>query len=167
MRYGDQANLSAAQPAPGPAARVQAPHAEPRRSSGVEGAPASGPEAPDNGVSRLGRARRLRKGPEFERVFREGVAIGGPFLLVRTVGNDTGHVRWGFAAGKKQFRKATDRNRMRRRLKAAAVEMDIADGVDVVVMARLAAAEMTFEKLVRELQRQLGRAGVAVEVRQR
>lgn len=166
MSYVDEANLSAAQPAPGPAARVPAPHADPRGPRSAEDAPASGPEASDDGVSRLGRARRLRKGPEFERVFKEGVAIGGPFLLVRTIANDVGHVRWGFAAGKKVFPGSPARNRMRRRMKAAAVELDVEGGVDVVVVARSAAAGMEFERLVDELQRQLRRVGYVVARRE-
>jgi len=117
-------------------------------------------------VSRLGRSRRLRKGPEFERVFKEGVATGGPFLLVRTIGNECGYARWGFAAGKKAFPLATDRNRMRRRLKAAVVELSVAGGVDVVIVARPAAAGLVFSRLVSELERQLRRAGVAVEARE-
>ncbi|MCA9829258.1 MAG: ribonuclease P protein component [Dehalococcoidia bacterium] len=117
-------------------------------------------------MSRLGRARRLRKGPEFERVFKEGVAIGGPFLLVRTIANDVGHVRWGFAAGKKVFPGSPARNRMRRRMKAAAVELDAEGGVDVVVVARSAAAGMEFERLVDELQRQLRRVGYVVARRE-
>lgn len=100
-------------------------------------------------------------------MFREGAAVGGPFLLVRTIENAAGSARWGFAAGKKQFPGSTERNRMRRRLKAAVVELDVAGGVDVVVLARAAAAEMPFEGLVMELQRQLRRGGIVVERRGR
>ena len=42
---------------------------------------------------------------------------------------------------------------MRRRMKAAVVELDVEGGVDVVVVARAAAAGMVFERLVDELQR--------------
>ncbi len=55
---------------------------------------------------------------------------------------------------------------MRRRMKAAVVELDVEGGVDVVVVARAAAAGMVFERLVDELQRQLRRAGWTVARRE-
>jgi ribonuclease P protein component len=111
---------------------------------------------------RLGRSRRLRKGPEFERVFKEGAALGGPLFVLRVAPNQAGYVRWGFAAGRKAFSDAVSRNRARRRLKAAVQVLAPVGAADVVIIARPEAATCDFAWLVAELARRLRRAGLEV-----
>src|SRR5690606_15172101 len=103
------------------------------------------------------RSLRLRKGAEFDRVFREGAVHGSPFFVFRSVENDLGDPRWGVAAGKKTFRLATDRNRVRRRLKAAIDQLECVPGRDIVVLARPAAMDAPIEKLRDALAKQIRR----------
>jgi ribonuclease P protein component len=115
---------------------------------------------------RLGRSRRLRKGPEFERVFKEGVAVGGPFLLLRHAPNGLAYSRWGFAVGKKAVPDAVDRNRVRRQLKAAAQalgESGPGAGADIVVILRPAGVGKTYAELCRDLESVLRRAGFGMK----
>jgi ribonuclease P protein component len=111
---------------------------------------------------RLGRSRRLRKGPEFERVFKEGVAVGGPLLLVRAVPTEAGYSRWGLAVGKKSVPLAADRNRLRRQLKAAIQSLEPIGSFDAVVITRPAAHGQPFSQLRHELERVLRRSGFEV-----
>jgi ribonuclease P protein component len=108
---------------------------------------------------RLGRSRRLRKGPEFERVFKEGAATGGALLLVRHVPSELGYLRWGFAVGKKAAPRATRRNRLKRQLKAAVQSLEPDGSADIIVIARPAAVGEGFEALRKEAGRLLSRAG--------
>ncbi|MCC6381312.1 MAG: ribonuclease P protein component [Dehalococcoidia bacterium] len=104
------------------------------------------------------RARRLRKGDEFDQTYREGTAVSGPLLVVRYRPRGGPGVRWGFAVGKRLTRSAVARNRVRRRLREAARQLGVVDGVDLVVTARKGALEADFASLQVAIQRALTRA---------
>jgi ribonuclease P protein component len=106
---------------------------------------------------RMGRARRLRKGPEFDRVFSEGTALGGPFLVIRYLENESGP-RWGFAVGKKAAPLATSRNRVKRRLKAAAQGLERGPRADIIVVARTRAIGQPYRVLEADLRKLLRKA---------
>jgi ribonuclease P protein component len=111
---------------------------------------------------RMGRARRLRKGPEFDRVFSKGTALGGPFLVIRYLENEDGP-RWGFAVGKKAAPRATVRNRLRRQIKAAAQGLETGPRADVVVVARPKAIGQPYRVLEGDLRKLLRKAGLLEE----
>lgn len=90
---------------------------------------------------------RFPRGPELERVFREGAVIHGPFFVVRWLPTD-GPSRLAIAAGKKAAPGAVERNRLRRRLREASRGAFPAAGVHVVVLARAAAGTADFTALV-------------------
>lgn len=106
------------------------------------------------------RARRLRKGAEFDTVYREGTVVSGPLLVIRYRENGQGLVRWGFAIGKRLSQQATVRNRLKRRLREAARPLKVLDGYDVIVTARQGAVEASFDELRRGLEGGLARAGL-------
>lgn len=88
-------------------------------------------------VSTGGALGRLKKGEPFDRVYREGTVVAGPFFVLRVLGSETDGSRWGFAVGKRLEKRAVARNRVRRRLREAARGLEHPPaGVDVVVTAR-------------------------------
>lgn len=109
------------------------------------------------------RASRLRKRTEFDRVFREGTVIGGPLLAVRLVPTASTCTRWGFTVGKRVAKKATVRNRVRRRLREAARAIPLAGGYDIVVTARKDAVRSSYHQLSHALATSLRKLGVLPE----
>jgi len=64
----------------------------------------------------LPRKNRLKKKKEIERVFKEGKGIKEDFLFLKVVKNNLGFSRFAFIVGKNLSKKATVRNRERRRI---------------------------------------------------
>ena len=95
----------------------------------------------------MDRAHRLRKGPEFERTYREGTVTSGPLVVLRLVSNDMGLTRWGFAVGKRVSKRSVVRNRIRRRLREAARTLAVREGYDVVVTARTGSIDAWYKHL--------------------
>lgn len=106
----------------------------------------------------MDRSRSLAKGEAFDRAYREGTVVHGPLLVVRWRPNEEGRTRWGFAVGRKLDKRATARNRVRRRMREAARQLPVREGYDVVVTARPGAMTASFWELRRHLERQLRRA---------
>ncbi len=106
------------------------------------------------------REARLRKGSEFNSVYEEGTVIHGPFFVLRARPNDLGHPRWGFAVGKRLLRKATARNRVRRRLREAARQSGVTGSMDLVLTARRSAIDASFADLVKAIRKAARRAGL-------
>lgn len=98
------------------------------------------------------RAARLGAGEAIERVFREGVAIRGPFFVWRSVPNTLGHTRWAFAVGKRTAPHAVVRNAVRRRLRAAADAANIDLSCDIVLIARARGLDAPVAELFRQIQ---------------
>lgn len=93
------------------------------------------------------RQQRLRKGAEFDTVYRKGTVTGGPLLALRRLPNEAGVTRWGFAVGKKLSKRAVERNRTKRRLREAARRLPVLPGFDLIVTARQGAIEASFAQL--------------------
>lgn len=109
------------------------------------------------------RARRLRKGSEFDTVYQKGTVVSGPLLVLRHTPRPGEQGRWGFAVGKRISRKAVERNLVRRRLREGARVLPVAPGHDVVVTARARALGATFDELQTALRALLERAGLLQE----
>lgn len=109
------------------------------------------------------RARRLRKGREFDTVYKEGTVTSGPLLVVRAHRTEAGVARWGFAVGKRISKKAVVRNRIRRRLREASRALPVAGGVDIIVTARLGTLDASFGQLRLALEQGMRRASLLVE----
>ena len=67
----------------------------------------------------LPKTNRLTKKKDFENVFKKGKGIKGDFLILRFVGNKTKTCRFGIVVSKKISKKATVRNKIKRRIRAA------------------------------------------------
>lgn len=85
----------------------------------------------------LSGASRLKKKKDFESVFKKGRGFKEGFLFLKLAPNGLGTTRFGFVVGQKVSKKATVRNRVKRRLRGstAAVLSRTAKGFDVVVVA--------------------------------
>jgi len=106
---------------------------------------------------------RLTDSPEFERVYRQGTAYRGKLFSVHAFPNEHGNPRLGLSVSRK-VGTAVTRNTVRRRLREVfrASTSEIPGDLDLVVSARTAAAEATFEALRAEFGKALGKfAGTA------
>jgi ribonuclease P protein component len=100
------------------------------------------------------RGARLRRRSEFTGVFEHGVKRHGQLMSVCVRRTGTGRARVGIAASKK-VGGAVERNFAKRRVRELFRHLDLAPGLEIVVMPRdamlrasLAAARQEFEHLV-------------------
>jgi ribonuclease P protein component len=107
----------------------------------------------------LPRAHRLRSSADFTKVYRHGVSVVGPHLVVYARGGTGGESRLGLSVSKK-VGGAVVRNLIRRRLTAAYAETrnGLPDGYDVIIVARPRVAGKSFQIMEEELRDLLGKA---------
>lgn len=81
---------------------------------------------------------RLRKKSDFARVLKNGQGRNSRFLAIKFVDNDDSFSRLGLLASKKAFKKASQRNRVKRKLREAArLNLSrINPGRDIIFIAR-------------------------------
>jgi ribonuclease P protein component len=103
---------------------------------------------------------RLTDSPEFERVYRQGTAYRGRLFSVHAFPNEFGTPRLGLSVSRK-VGNAVTRNAVRRRLREVfhSCISGTFENLDLVVSARPAAAEATFEELREEFGKSLGKVG--------
>jgi ribonuclease P protein component len=85
----------------------------------------------------LSKSHRLKKGNDFKKVFKSRIAARGIWFDLKAAANDLSVCRFGFLIGLRVSKKATKRNRIKRRLGAAINELigRIKPGYDIVVIA--------------------------------
>lgn len=90
---------------------------------------------------------RLRQFRDFQRVYRGAKAVNGPLLRIYCAQNGTNVSRFGIVIPNKLIKKATERNKKKRQIRAAiqGILANIRPGYDVVVsgQAGLVGAEFT------------------------
>ena len=103
---------------------------------------------------------RLTDSPEFERVYRQGTAYRGRLFSVHAFPNEHGTPRLGLSVSRK-VGNAVTRNAVRRRLREVfrSCVSETSRELDLVVSARPAAADATFEELREEFGKSLDRVG--------
>ena len=104
------------------------------------------------------RANRLRKSSDFALARRRGRSWADHRLVLVARPNDSDATRFGFSVSKR-IGNAVKRNKMKRRLKSAAIQTPVQSGLDMVVIARQGAREADYYELRRSLRRLLRRAG--------
>ncbi|MCX7993068.1 MAG: ribonuclease P protein component [Fimbriimonadales bacterium] len=110
----------------------------------------------------LPRAGRLRKKREFEQAYQQGRRVSmGLFTMYVHARGDNAPTRVGFVVGRR-FGTHVQRNRVKRRLRAAARELwnHLPAGYDVVCVARTAVANAPIEQIQQQMARALEQAGV-------
>jgi ribonuclease P protein component len=103
---------------------------------------------------------RLTDSPEFERVYRQGTAYRGRLFSVHAFPNEHGAPRLGLSVSRR-VGNAVTRNAVRRKLREVfhSCISEVSENLDLVVSARPAAAEATFEELREEFGKSLVRVG--------
>lgn len=115
------------------------------------------------GRERFGRAQRVRSPRDFQRVRRQGRSVSGQLMTLGYALREQrdAPTRAGFSASKR-VGGAVVRNRLKRRLREALRRLlpALASGWDLVLTARVAAAEASYEALAGEVHALLTRAGL-------
>ena len=97
---------------------------------------------------RFGRRMRLSGARGFEQVFAHGVRSRGPALTVLARPNGRPVARLGLAIARKHLRRAVDRNRVKRRIRASFRKHHKAlRGLDIVVVARPGIAQRSLQDI--------------------
>lgn len=85
----------------------------------------------------LSRVNRIKKKKDFETIFKGAKSFKNSLFVLKTIKNNLGLNRFGFVVSQKVSKKATIRNKVRRRLSEAAgarINM-IKTGTDIVLIA--------------------------------
>jgi len=88
-------------------------------------------------LSMLPRVNRLNKKTEIERVFKEGKKFKEDFLILKLAKNSLNRARFAFIVSQKVSKKATIRNKIKRRLRELAQSKlkKVKKGVDAALVA--------------------------------
>jgi len=101
-------------------------------------------------------AERIRRRPEFERIYREGARIHGRFMTLFVLPNGGTASRFGVAATRK-LGSAVERNRAKRLAREMFRRHKIAAGFDIVVVPRREMLDAPFPILEADYHAVLGR----------
>jgi len=157
--FDHQENFSAQEALPAEDSRVSGPDVDPRGSPRSQASSPEGTAAPDTRARAVKTKYRLRHSADFQAVRAERTSVGNGILRVRVRANSVGHPRVGVVVTKR-LGGAVVRNRLRRRLQAAArAKLGTVGAYDVVMTPQPAALTAGFGTLSASLARALLRAG--------
>jgi len=94
----------------------------------------------------LPRTERVRRRPEFERIYETGVRIHGRFMTVFVASNTLERPRFGVAATRK-LGSAVERNRAKRLARELFRRNKVAAGLDIVMVPRREMLDAPFASL--------------------
>lgn len=106
--------------------------------------------------------RRLRKNRDFQNVFRRGTSVANRQLVLYVHRNpNIAHFRVGISVSKK-IGHAVIRNRLKRRLKEIIREKQehISEGIDLVMIVRAPAVDLSYDDLKKSVIHVLKRARI-------
>ena len=91
----------------------------------------------------LSKINRLRLDKDFKKVFVEGKTAANRFIKIKFIENQRKETRFGFVVSTKFYKKASKRNLIKRRLRAAAffLSKKIKPGYDIVIWPKEAIKE--------------------------
>ena len=94
----------------------------------------------------LSASQRVRRRPEFERIYNQGVRINGRFMTVFVLANAGSTPRFGVAATRK-LGSAVERNRAKRLSREMFRRHKVAAGLDIVIVPRREMLDAPFSSL--------------------
>lgn len=102
----------------------------------------------------LPRPHRLTQKSDFEKVYQQGRAVGGRFLLVKSRPNQLGQIRVGVVVSRKTAQKANQRNKIRRRVRQIIRShvLSSSSSFDLVVICRPSAQKATYQEMNEDWQ---------------
>ena len=101
----------------------------------------------------LPRINRLTKKSDFQKVFKTGWKIGGELIWLKYKKNNMDSARAGFVVGLKISKKATERNKIKRRLRSAfRYFLKEISGYDIIVGANPEIKGKKFPEIIRALK---------------
>jgi ribonuclease P protein component len=97
----------------------------------------------------LPKSRRVAKDRDWQRLHRYGRACHSPALVLKVLKTGLPLSRFGFVVGTKVSKKATQRNKAKRRLRAIAAKLQpqVPEGYDIAFIVRAGLIEKTFAEL--------------------
>jgi len=157
----DEAHLPTEQACPQAPSRLSRAHGNAGRPQGAGRAPGAGPQTPVGVTTgRAARLQRLRERRDFLAANKgRRAATDGFVLLAHTRGDLSDDIRVGFTVTKK-IGGAVVRNRLKRRLRAAAaavLPVSGRAGTDYVLIGRAAGLDRPFGQLIDDLSRAAAR----------
>jgi len=112
----------------------------------------------------LPKKHRLTQDKDFKRIFKKGKFFIVKFINIRIVENNLDVSRFGFIISKKNFKKAVDRNKIKRRLRDTIHSRleKIKPGFDVVVMIRKEIGNKSFKEIDEVMEEILNKAKILI-----
>lgn len=103
----------------------------------------------------LTKNRRLVKEKDFQKTFKRGKSFYAKFFGVRAVANNLAHNRYGIVISTKVSKKAVERNKLKRQIRAMLKGFDksLNSGYDLIIMVLPAALNQEFKALNAELEK--------------
>lgn len=103
----------------------------------------------------LARQHRLTKEKDFEKIFKQGKAYYTKLLGVKILASQFRFNRFGIIISSKVSKKATERNRLKRRIRQAVRELDkkLKSGFDLAVIASPGFLKQDYEIIKGELEK--------------
>jgi ribonuclease P protein component len=147
----DEADFSAEPPPEGQDPRVPRANEDAGRAQGAQAATGEGAQTAGGLTGRFTRRERLTSAAQFQALFQQGRRVERPSLIVLWRPADTA-TKVGFAVSR-QVRGAVDRNRVKRRLRAAyrATRSGAPANIAMVVVGRPGARTVQHKTLIREM----------------
>lgn len=111
----------------------------------------------------LAKQYRLKKNKDFELVFKRGKTFDSKLLFLKTIKRNNLKVsRFGLVVGTKISKKATIRNKIKRRLRDVIRKKleDIKPGFDVIIGAKAGVVDKNYQEIKEEFKGLLEKAGV-------
>lgn len=109
----------------------------------------------------LNKDYRINKKKEYNNIYEKGKKIPGKYMVVFIIGSEGKNSRYGIVASKKVGH-AVQRNLAKRRLRTVIYQNigEIKEKVDVVIIARPAIKEASWDQLKSDYRRVMRRAGL-------
>lgn len=110
----------------------------------------------------LPRDRRISREGDIVKVLGRGRRFFGRFITLRVLAGSSQKTRFGFIVSKKVHSKPVKRNLVKRRLRAATVELipKLKNHLDILISAKAQAVGIAYRDLLEELCELLQKAGV-------